>query len=50
MTKEERRLEKDEQGKDLVNQRKKERQKTMDKLSIDSSEAKTYDPDDEKCS
>ena len=45
---------KTEQGEDIVNKGKKERQKTMDKLSIDSSVAHTYDKnaadDDEKCS
>ncbi len=39
---------------DRVEDRKKERQETMDKMSIDTSEAHTYDKnksgDDEKCS
>ncbi len=30
-------------GEDLVEERKKERQETMDKMSIDTSEAHTYD-------
>jgi hypothetical protein len=45
---------KNETGEDLVEERKKERQETMDKMSIDTSEAHTYDKkkseDGEKCS
>ncbi|MEX1302763.1 MAG: hypothetical protein AB1Z38_09460 [Desulfotignum sp.] len=45
---------KQEDGEDLVEERKKERQETMDKMSIDTSEAHTYDKrqsdDGEKCS
>jgi hypothetical protein len=45
---------KNEQGEDLVGERNKERQETMDKMSIDTSEAHTYDKntsgDGEKCS
>ena len=45
---------KNEAGEDLVEERKKERQETMDKMSIDTSEAHTYDKnkseDGEKCS
>lgn len=43
-----------QEGEDLVEERKKERQETMDKMSIDTSEAHTYDKnaseDGEKCS
>jgi hypothetical protein len=43
-----------EEGEDLVEKRKKERQETMDKMSIGTSEAHTYDKnkseDGEKCS
>lgn len=45
---------KNEDCEDLVEERKKERQETMDKMSIDTSEAHTYDKnrseDGEKCS
>ncbi|MBG0779866.1 MAG: hypothetical protein H0S81_08070, partial [Desulfotignum balticum] len=45
---------KNEDGEDLVEERNKERQETMDKMSIDTSEAHTYDKsksdDGEKCS
>lgn len=45
---------KNQDGEDLVEERKKERQETMDKMSIDTSEAHTYDKnaseDGEKCS
>ncbi|MCF8088011.1 MAG: hypothetical protein K9L23_08110 [Desulfotignum sp.] len=45
---------KNEEGEELVEERKKERQETMDKMSIDTSEAHTYDKnksdDGEKCS
>ena len=45
---------KNENGEDLVEERNKERQETMDKMSIDTSEAHTYDKrksdDSEKCS
>ncbi|MFO7912989.1 MAG: hypothetical protein R6V15_12580 [Desulfotignum sp.] len=34
---------KNEAGEDLVEERKKERQETMDKMSIDTSEVHTYD-------
>lgn len=34
---------KKEEGEDLVEKRNKERQETMDKMSIDTSEAHTYD-------
>lgn len=34
---------KNEEGEDLVEKRNKERQETMDKMSIDTSEAHTYD-------
>lgn len=40
---------KNEDGEDLVEERNKERQETMDKMSIDTSETHTYDknkPDD----
>ena len=43
-----------EQGEDIVNERKEERQRTMDKMSVDTSEVHTYDKnqadDSEKCS
>jgi hypothetical protein len=45
---------KNKQGEDLVEQRNKERQETMDKMSFDTSEAHTYDKNKsdsgEKCS
>lgn len=44
---------KNQDGEDLVEERNKERQQTMDKMSIDTSEAHTYDKskdDSEKCS
>ena len=45
---------KNEDCEDLVEERNKERQETMDKMSIDTSEAHTYDKsksdDGEKCS
>ncbi len=45
---------KSQDGEDLVEERKKERQETMDKMSIDTSDAHTYDKnrseDGEKCS
>lgn len=45
---------KNEESEELVEERKKERQETMDKMSIDTSEAHTYDKnksdDGEKCS
>lgn len=43
-----------EQCDDIVKDRKEERQRTMDKMSVDTSEAHTYDKnradDSEKCS
>jgi hypothetical protein len=43
-----------EQCEDIVKERNEERQKTMDKMSVDTSEAHTYDKDQaddsEKCS
>jgi len=43
-----------EKGEDIVNERKEERQRTMDKMSVDTSETHTYDKnqddDSEKCS
>ena len=36
----------EENCEDIVNEKNKERQKTMDKLSIDSSVAHTYDKDE----
>lgn len=45
---------KNEQCEDIVKKRKEERQHTMDKMSVDTSEAHTYDKDSdddsEKCS
>ncbi|MFO7885385.1 MAG: hypothetical protein R6U68_11225 [Desulfobacteraceae bacterium] len=36
---------KNQEGEDFVEERKKERQETMDKMSIDSSDAHTYNED-----
>jgi hypothetical protein len=45
---------KSEQCEDIVKERKEERQRTMDKMSVDTSEVHTYDKnqadDSEKCS